>query len=255
MRLNAPGRVRGREVGLHSAPVGPEALALLFAAATALLGGRAAYWSLFSEAAKVRRVLREARRVDVADAKPDDVVKIVGRVLAVTEPLRSPLGGRECVFFETTVERYHYSGRGGAWRPLVRETDAVDFLLEDRTGRIAVRANDMRALSINDVWLELDADRAPPAAFMPFLNRHGLLRNARVSRHHLRFREGAFTPGERVAVIGVVRWERDPNPTTAGSGYRDAPRRLVVQSRPNGPLLATDKPEATEAPEALRRSA
>jgi hypothetical protein len=220
----------------------PEALAVMVATA-ALFLGPFVYRGFFSDEAKIRRALKQAPRVDIKDAPSGSVVKLVGRVRAVREPLRSPLGGRACVFFETTVERYHSQRRGGDWRQIIHETDSTNFLLEDGTGRALVRAAGMKVLSVKDVERASGFlnDAAPDLE--AYLARHGHQSQGLIFNKALRFREGVFEPGELVAVIGAVQWERDPDPTEAGSGYRNSPKRLVVGRRPDGPLLASDEPE------------
>ena len=51
--------------------------------------------------------------------------------------------------------------------------------------------------------------------------------------------------GVVVCAVGVGRWERDPEEqATAGAGYREAqmPKRLVLSSPDDGPLLLSDEP-------------
>jgi hypothetical protein len=61
----------------------------------------------------------------------------------------------------------------------------------------------------------------------------------------LQFHEAVLEAGERVAVLATVRLELDPEPVTAGDGYRDQPRRKVLLAPPGGLMLLSDAPETT----------
>jgi hypothetical protein len=47
------------------------------------------------------------------------------------------------------------------------------------------------------------------------------------SKRWTRVREGVIRGGDEVAVVGTARWEIDQ--TGAGGGYREAPKRLVLE--------------------------
>ncbi|MGK3991082.1 hypothetical protein WME99_48995 [Sorangium sp. So ce136] len=57
-----------------------------------------------------------------------------------------------------------------------------------------------------------------------------------------------FATGDRVTVLGAVSWEQDPDPLSAGKGYRDAAKRVVLSALPEGSLLASDKSDVLQDP-------
>lgn len=199
------------------------------------------YW--FSEAAKIRRALRAAQKVPIAEARTREVVKITGRVRAPGQALRAPLSQRPCVYFETIVEEYRSSGKSGRWVEIIRETDGMDFLLEDGTGKALVRAGEMKVLAVKDHERRSGTFNDATPDLEAFLARHGRSSTGWIFNKTLRYKEGVFEPGETVTVLGEARWEQDPDPTSAGTGYRDVPKRLVLGARPDGPLLASDQPD------------
>lgn len=198
------------------------------------------YW--FSEAAKIRRALRGARKVAIVEAKEGEIVKLTGRVRPAGQTLRAPLSNRPCVFFEVTVEEYRSSGKSGRWVQVIRESEGVDFLVEDGTGKALVRGDGMKVLAVKDHDRRSGTFNDATPDLEAFLARHGRKSTGWVFNKSLRYKEGAFEPGETVTVLGAVHWEQDPDPETAGSGYRDVPKRLVLQPRPDGPILASDEP-------------
>lgn len=198
------------------------------------------YRAIFSETARIRRTFRAAPRVDIADAKPGTVVKIAGRIRPLGRPLRSALENRECVFFEATAEAHR--GKSGRWVELIRETDAVDFLIEDGSGRAIVRSAGMRGLHVKYAERESGYLNDATPDLEAFLTRHGDRSPVRILSKTLRFKAGVFASGETVCVLGSVRWEQDPDPTQAGSGDRESPKRLVIEARPDCPLLVSHDP-------------
>jgi hypothetical protein len=201
------------------------------------------YW--FSEPAKIRRALRAAPMVRIADAKTGEVIRISGRIRAVGDMVRAPLSQRQCVFYDVTVEEARSRGKSGQWTQIVRETDGVDFLVEDRTGKALVYAGGMKVVTVKDHERQSGTFNDATADLEAFLARHGKWSKGLVFNKNLRYREGVFEPGDRITVLGLARWEQDPDPTSAGTGYRDVPKRLVVSPRKDGPVLASDEPELT----------
>lgn len=204
----------------------------------------AIYGSYFSEAAKIRRALKAAQKKTIAEVTQGEVAKIVGRVRPITELLRAPLSGRRCVYFEATVEEYRSSGKSGSWVEIIRESEVSDFLVEDGTGRALVKTSMMKALLRKDTELTSGFLNDASADLEAFLRRHGRESKGWVFNKSLRYKEGVFEPGETVSVLGQAKWEHDPDPTEAGSGYRDVPKRLVMDGPDNGAyLFASDEPD------------
>ena len=61
----------------------------------------------------------------------------------------------------------------------------------------------------------------------------------------LQVREAVLEEGECVAVLATVMLELDPEPSAAGEGYRDRPKRKVLVTPPGGVMLLSDAPAAT----------
>ena len=63
-----------------------------------------------------------------------------------------------------------------------------------------------------------------------------------VGERRRRFREGVLAPDERVAVVGVCRWEVDPSYFDGPSTYREPPRRPTLRAANGCELLVSDDP-------------
>ncbi len=212
-----------------------------------LFGAFFIYQAYFSPEAKIRRTLKEARPVPISEAQAGQVVRIIGAVKPIGEPLRAPLSGKPCVFFEVTVEEHRSDGsKTGSWTEIIRETDVADFLVEDGTGRALVKTNAMKVLPVKDTELQSGFLKDAKPELEAFLQRHGQKSQGVLFNKSLRYKEGVFEPGERVSVLGLGKWEQDPDPQEAGTGYRDVPKRLVLSAIDDArPLLASDEPAIT----------
>ncbi|MFO0613641.1 MAG: GIDE domain-containing protein [Polyangiaceae bacterium] len=206
--------------------------------------------SYFTSAAyRIRKQLREAVRRPIGELGPGMAAKVIGRVVPVeTGLLQAPLSGRPCVFYEAVVEEHVSSGRSSHWVERIRESNRVDFALDDSTGVVRVssreqmdylaeRDSEQRSGTFNDAAPHLEA----------FLARHGMKSQGWVFNKSLRYREGVFEPGEAVAVVGVVEHEDDPDGSAEAQGYRATARRAVLKAPAGGALVASDEKGITLA--------
>src|SRR5438105_11695536 len=111
-----------------------EALVVLAIAAGVAIVAASLVWN---EKARIRRELRSALRVDIAELREGRTGRIVGKV-GDGETLQAPFTARSCVFYEATVEEFRSSGKTGSWRQVVREARGVPFVLDDGTGRAII---------------------------------------------------------------------------------------------------------------------
>ncbi|MCX5741063.1 MAG: GIDE domain-containing protein, partial [Proteobacteria bacterium] len=122
----------------------------------------------FSKPQKLKRELRRAPRFKITDLPDSTLGRVVGVARPIGEPLTSPLNGRPCLYFISTVSTV---GRGA--RVVAREERGVPFLLEDDTGRAIVDPQGA------DVALDQDEHSSsgtldnPTEVEARFLARHG----------------------------------------------------------------------------------
>ncbi|HXU72691.1 MAG TPA: hypothetical protein VN947_25390 [Polyangia bacterium] len=153
---------------------------------------RTARWS--SIAAR----LPETRIGDLAEGAQ---VKVVG-VVEDRETMPAPLTQRPCVGW--TIRSV--AADGGWVLDRIARSGACDFWLrDDAGGRVQVRGG--RAALVVATANAVSAARV-----------EGMVQ-----------REALFVPGDRIAVIGMVRRELDPTGVTM---YREAPTRLVLDGIP-----------------------
>jgi hypothetical protein len=136
-----------------------------------------------------------------ADLVEGRQVKLVG-VVEAAQTIAAPLTGRPCVGWTIRA----VVAAGGAVHAGVRRSGACDFVVRDDEGvRVPVRGV-RAALCV--------ANGEPISA----AREDGVVQ-----------RESLLRPGDRVAIVGLVRRELDPGGVAM---YRDAPTRLVLDGIP-----------------------
>jgi hypothetical protein len=174
---------------------------------------------------------RTPRRT-VTSTADGEIVRLVG-VAETDEPqMRSPLGRHECVAYSMFVWLW------GKWIEIDRFTDgrACNLRLRDASGTALIRVKDARiALALDETWEYQPGVLCPPSVD-EYLAQH---RRCREDGQWLRLREGTLRNGCEIAVVGLARWEPDPD-AGAGTGYRDAPQRLVLCSTEAVPLVVSN---------------
>lgn len=220
-----------------------EALVVLAVVAGVAIVAASLMWN---EKARIRRELRGAPRVDLAELREGRTGRVVGKV-GEGETLQAPFTGRSCVFYEATVEEYRSSGKTGSWRQVVREAVGVPFVLDDGTGRAIVDPRGARvAVDLDMTTRSGTFDDATPVE-EEFLTRHGLRSTGWVFNKSLRYREGVIEIGETIAVMGQGVREPDPDAVGKVGGYRSGPpTRLRLGGSARHPILLSDAPDTLQ---------
>ena len=213
---------------------------IVLAIAVVAMIGFLSWW--FSADERARRAMRSVPHRAIGEVIEGEKVRIVGPA-EIEAPLSAPLSGRPCAVWRVVVEERVRSGKSSYWRTLVDESEGAEFRILDGTGTAivspvhfqAVLDRDMKASSgfLNDAGPELEE----------FLTARGHSSKGWVFNKTMRFREGVLEPGESVCVMGVGRWEADPEEQAVADGYRTAsqPKRLIVDAPADGPLLLSDQ--------------
>jgi hypothetical protein len=198
----------------------------------------------FTRDRRIKRALKATRPTAIARARDGRAVKIVGAVAYAGRSIPSPLSGRECAYYAIVVEEYRSHGKGGSWHEILREEKGIDFLVRDDSGialvRIASHGGTFPAL-VQDRKARTSPILHSDADLERYLGERGISTEGRFFRKNLRASEGILEQGERVAVGGLARWL--PDPDAGGGGYREAGKRLVLQSSEALPLFLSDDPK------------
>ncbi len=134
----------------------------------------------FSDRETSLRSMRSTVKVRIADAREGATVRLTGRVVAFRDArLTSPVGDRACVAYRVHVESLARGRKTDHWRTVVDDGDAVDFVLDDESGRALI--------STHGAGLVIDLDhRHGSEAFRdstPALDAYLVRRSARIDPH------------------------------------------------------------------------
>jgi len=154
-----------------------------------------------ARAARWSAIAARLPETPVADLAEGRHVKVVG-VVEERDTITAPLTGRPCVAW--TVRSV--AADGGWVLDRIARSGACDFWLRDDAGG-RVKVHGARAALVVATGNAISAARES-----------GMVQ-----------REALFVPGERIAVVGMVRRELDPGGV---SMYREAPTRLVLDGIP-----------------------
>jgi hypothetical protein len=190
--------------------------------------------------ASMRKQLRAAPRVKIAELPESQVCAAVGRTrpLEMSSVMEAPLTGRPCFYFIAEIEERV----GSQWRLVARERRGVPFVIQDATGRAVIDPEealiDIPCDYQNVVWGNPSQRQhafvlrlMPTAVTLPFAKQ-------------VRFREARIGPDELVSVLGAGVREADPLAPPAAE-YRGDPVTRLRFSRAAGTALLVSAAEET----------
>lgn len=176
---------------------------------------------------RARRRFARTPRVYIAEVRSGQVVRIVGKLRYLDEPLTAPLSDRPCAYHEVRIGASEDDPIG---KPQSR--NGTDFLLQDRSGVALIRIQQAQTI------LSLDGVLVVPEYVQ---TGKGQVRRRKV------YREGVLAADELVAVLGRAVMEVAPASVLASGfasvapkSYRDPGQVLTLRSTPATRLLITD---------------
>ena len=219
---------------------------LAFAAVAAvlltLLGAALAVW-WYSPPERLRRRLAAVPSERTGRAAGKGTVRMVGLAEA-TSALTSPMLEQPCLAYELQVQS---RGLDDRWHTILEERSCAPFVLHgEGEHRVHVDVGsdcqlmfERRALAVDLPW------RSGTDALAALLRERGLARSGARPSSRLRFAELCLPDRERVAVIGRVHEEADPE-APAKPGYRAVGRpakRSVIRAGGVEPVVISDERE------------
>lgn len=201
----------------------------------------------FSADQRARRAIASVPIRAIPDVIGGERVRVVGTVELVGS-VAAPLSARPCAYWRVVVEEQR-GAKNKRWVKIVDEHEGVDFMISNGEHRALVKTDLCQPVLDNDASYSSGFMNDATPELEAFLAERGYASQGWVFNKSMRYREGVVEAGETVAVVGVGRWEADPERApTAGGGYRDAkqPERLVLEAPDDGPLLLSDEPSLTK---------
>lgn len=143
---------------------------------------------------------------------PMGLAELKGSAKAVQDTFIAPISGKECVFYETTVEqkiRQEHS-TNYAWEIIFSERPRSFFVLEDDTGRIPVEAGRADLKFEPEIHDSVGVIEDMPENIRNFVERSGLKEEIASNKDFgidtgIRFREKIIEDDENCYALGRIR--------------------------------------------------
>lgn len=172
--------------------------------------------------------------IDRLKGAPGKVRKIKGRLLAQEDLLRSPLGRRDCIYYQFLVEeqhtRYNNNRHGGPhtyWVSIVDDKQCIAATVEDETGAIEIALEKAEVVVKSAQAKESGLFRDPPERLRRLLlERYGRSTKGLLFNKSMRYSESVLEDGARIIVVGEVANSR---------------RGLIFRKHPEVGLVVSDK--------------
>jgi hypothetical protein len=164
----------------------------------------------------VRRELRRLACSEIARAREGTRIKVVGTIASATQLLVSANRGERCVYYHAWHEELrNIQTTAHRWVAVGEEERGCEFVIEDASGTARVDATSITGA-------------LHPGSYKTIETESGAKRG----------REAIVAIGQRVAVVGVARYE-----LVAGDGdYREPTHRLVISGDQRAPVVVSDDP-------------
>ena len=166
------------------------------------------YNNFFSAKAVIKRTLRKAPQKQISEITDGEIVKFIGTVESIDEPLLSPLSNRKCTYYSIIIEQKVSSGKNSHWKTLVKKKRSNKFVIRDKEHHAIINTKNIKS--------HIVVDREYSSGFLndvdPRLEAYLLEHNIKSEtafgfNKTLRYREGVLELGEKIAVLGKGKWE------------------------------------------------
>ena len=200
--------------------------------------------------------IESAQAVDVGDLD-DGYWKTSGRVVALEEPLVSPMTRTECVFFlfrveelkTRTVSTYDHQSRGRRtgtrtetyWETVVTDRQAITCAVKDKTGSARIELSDAETVFSPSAHSTSGTFQNCPERLQRTLSkRYGFATKGLIFNKGLRYTETVIEEGDKLFVIGDVEIGRGGAPV-----FVRGDKPFIVSDRSEAKLLAHFRTRAT----------
>jgi hypothetical protein len=206
--------------------------------------------ALNNEKAKFKRRLKKSPLKKIGEIQDGEVVRFVGKVEFIDEPVIAPLSFRPSAFYYVEVEKKVKSGKSSTWRTIIKEQRRTKFAIRDENGIALIDQEHFKSLVVMDERHSSGTFNDATEELEAFLNSHGYQSEGSFGFNKtLRYHEGVLEKDETVAVLGQGHWIA---PSELDLDLPDE-KILVMSPPPNEPLYISDEPEMTSLPDQVKK--
>jgi len=204
------------------------------------LGGIIFLVVYYSKKAVVIRTLSNYPKTAISSLQENQLAKIIGKAKPIKEVLKAPLSGRKCVYYRIKVEQ-KTGGKNQHWKTIINDEIAPNFLIESYSGKVLIKMTNFKGYFVEDVLFKSGHFNDATHKLEHYLEVHGKKSlNIWGLNKTLRYKEAIVEVGEKVAVMGTVKYENIEK-----YGLTDSYSKIpVLQSIAKNKLIICDDPKA-----------
>ncbi|MBW2971899.1 E3 ubiquitin ligase family protein [Candidatus Woesearchaeota archaeon] len=169
------------------------------------------------------------------------LAEIYGEVVpAEKNVLKSPLTGKDCVYYKYKIEERRSSGKNSYWATIKSGTDMVNFFLKDNTGAVLVDPKGAQVDIPEDYSYNTGiAGRTPPMV-VSFLKNNDLSHTTLFGfNKQMRYTEYYIAPKDKLYILGTAGDNPFVEEATAQKNEED----IMIQKARGSIYYISDKPE------------
>lgn len=180
-----------------------------------------------SREASLRRNVLAAPRSRIADIHEGARARVVGSVIAHAGTVTAAFSGKQCVYFEVTIDKRPRD----VWEPVLERRGSVPFAIQDDSGR-AIVDPDGAAVTVDAETTEIVEEKLTSWQTALLADASDWLEG------RMRVVERRIDAGDVIAVVGGATREPDPSARPTTAAYRgESPTRVRFASSPRNQLL------------------
>ncbi len=169
------------------------------------------------------------------------LVEIYGEVVpAQGRLLKSPLTGKDCVYYKYYIQEYRGSGKHRRWVTIKSDTNMAHFFIKDESGIVLIEPKNAQIDIPPDFNFQSGLGKDPPKIITGFLKANGLSFESLFGMNkRMKFVECFIAPKDRLYVIGTAGDNPFVEEATASNNTAD----IMVQKGNSSIYYISDKPE------------
>ncbi len=190
---------------------------------------------------KIKRKLKKYPTKAISLCKENEYVKITGKAYPIKEPLLSPFGKTECVYYRVEVQRQKSDGEGASyWKTIFKDEKAQDFIIEANQEKAIVNGDSNKFKKLLYITQEVKHTsgtfKDPPKFIDNYLKSCGKkTTNLLGFNKSLRYVEGVIEIGENITLMGIAHWKESDH-----NFDRYSSKNLFISGDKTNKLIITD---------------
>ncbi|OUR98167.1 hypothetical protein A9Q86_14000 [Flavobacteriales bacterium 33_180_T64] len=217
---------------------------LIIISAVGLIGFLTYY---FNRKNVIIRTLSKIPNKPTSSLKTNELSKVSGKALHVTEPLLAPYTRRKCVFYQIKIQQKVRRGKNSHWKTIVQEERFQDFFVDTNGDFVIIKPSDHPRNYICHLVKDSNQSSStfndPTPKFIALLKRYNINSETFFGfNKRLRYEEGIIEIGERITVAGIAKWKTLSEPLPEYPYSKIA----TLESDNKQKLIITDLPEVSQ---------